>query len=236
MYTIIATLVMTHITIICVTLFLHRSQAHRSIHFHPAVSHFMRLWLWLTTGMNTKEWVAVHRKHHQASDTPADPHSPKIYGIWRVLFGGAFLYVQSKKDPEVMKLGVGTPNDWIERKIYTPHPYAGILLMLVIDLVLFGLAGFIVWGVQMIWIPFWAAGVINGLAHWVGYRNYDVKDTSRNLYPIAFWIGGEELHNNHHGDGASAKFSKRWYEFDIGWMWFRILEIFNLAWRRQEHV
>jgi len=227
---------MTHITIICVTLFLHRSQAHRSIHFHPVVSHFMRLWLWLTTGMNTKEWVAVHRKHHQASDTPADPHSPKIYGIWRVLFGGAFLYVQSKKDPEVMKLGVGTPNDWVERKIYTPHPYAGILLMLVIDLVLFGLAGFIVWGVQMIWIPFWAAGVINGLAHWVGYRNYDVKDTSRNLYPIAFWIGGEELHNNHHGDGASAKFSKRWYEFDIGWMWFRILETFNLAWRRQEHV
>ncbi len=196
----------------------------------------MRLWLWLTTGMNTKEWVAVHRKHHQASDTPADPHSPKIYGIWRVLFAGAFLYVQSKKDPEVMKLGVGTPNDWIERKIYTPHPYAGILLMLVIDLVLFGLAGFIVWGVQMIWIPFWAAGVINGLAHWVGYRNYDVKDTSRNLYPIAFWIGGEELHNNHHGDGTSAKFSKRWYEFDIGWMWFRILETFNLAWRRQEHV
>ncbi len=227
---------MTHITIICVTLFLHRSQAHRSIHFHPAVSHFMRFWLWLTTGMNTKEWVAVHRKHHQASDTPADPHSPKIYGIWRVLFGGAFLYVQSKKDPEVMKLGVGTPNDWIERKIYTPHPYAGILLMLVIDLVLFGLAGFIVWGVQMIWIPFWAAGVINGLAHWIGYRNYDVKDTSRNLYPIAFWIGGEELHNNHHGDGASAKFSKRWFEFDIGWMWFRILETFNLAWRRQEHV
>lgn len=226
---IIYTLVMVQVTIACVTLYLHRGQAHRSVQFHPAVNHFFRFWLWLTTGMNTKEWVAVHRKHHQASDTPSDPHSPQIYGIWRVLFGGAFLYVKAKNDPEVMKLGVGTPNDWIEENLYTPHPFAGILLMLVIDLLFFGLAGLLVWGVQMLWIPFWAAGVINGLAHWVGYRNYDVKDTSRNLYPLAIWIGGEELHNNHHGDGASAKFSKNWYEFDIGWFYIKVLEKLKLA-------
>lgn len=229
MIELIATLVMTHITILCVTLYLHRSQAHRSVTFHPVVAHFMRLWLWLTTGMNTKEWVAVHRKHHQASDTPADPHSPQIYGIWRVLFGGALLYVKAKRDPEVMKLGVGTPNDWIEENVYTPHPIGGILLMLVIDLAVFGPIGFIVWGVQMLWIPFWAAGVINGLAHWVGYRNYDVKDTSRNLLPIGIWIGGEELHNNHHGNGASPKLSLKWYEFDEGWMWIRILKKLKLV-------
>ena len=221
---------MVQITIACVTLYLHRSQAHRAVSFHPAVAHFMRFWLWLTTGMVTKEWVAIHRKHHQAADTESDPHSPRVYGIWRVLFGGAFLYHAASKDTEMIeKLGQGTPNDWIERKLYTPHSRLGILLMLVIDLVLFGPWGFVVWGVQMIWVPFFAAGVINGAAHWWGYRNYDVKDTSRNLWPIAFWIGGEELHNNHHGDGASAKFSKRWWEFDIGWMYIRILEFFRLA-------
>ena len=229
MTTLIYTLVMVQITIACVTLYLHRGQAHRAVQYHPAVSHFMRFWLWLTTGMNTREWVAVHRKHHQASDTPGDPHSPQIYGIWTVLFKGAMLYVKAKNDPEVLKLGAGTPNDWIERKVYTPHPYGGILLMLVIDLLFFGPVGLLVWGVQMIWIPFWAAGVINGLAHWWGYRNYKVKDTSRNLTPIAFWIGGEELHNNHHGDGAAAKFSKKWYEFDIGWMYIKILKLFRLA-------
>jgi len=189
----------------------------------------MRCWLWLTTGMNTREWVAVHRKHHQASDTETDPHSPRIYGIWRVLFGGALLYVKAKQDPEVMKLGVGTPDDWIERRVYTPHPFGGIVIMLVIDLVLFGPIGLIVWGVQMLWIPFWAAGVINGLAHWVGYRNYDVKDTSRNLWPLGIWIGGEELHNNHHGEGASAKFSKKWWEFDIGWFYIKVLTMLGLA-------
>ncbi len=223
------TLVMVQITIACVTLYLHRSQAHKAVTFHPAVAHFMRFWLWMTTGMNTKEWVAVHRKHHQASDTPTDPHSPQIYGIWTVLFKGALLYVKAKQDPEVMKLGVGTPNDWMENKVYTPHPFLGILLMLVIDLLFFGPIGLIVWGVQMLWIPFWAAGVINGLAHWWGYRNYDVKDTSRNILPIAFWIGGEELHNNHHGEGASAKFSRKWYEFDIGWFYIKVLEKLKLA-------
>ena len=229
MTTIIATLVMTHITILCVTLYLHRSQSHRSVEFNPVIAHFMRFWLWLTTGMVTKEWVAVHRKHHQAADTPADPHSPKIYGIRRVLFGGAFLYMKSRQDPEVMKLGIGTPNDWIERKLYTPYPWLGILSMLVIDLVLFGPVGLIVWGVQMIWIPLWAAGVINGLAHWWGYRNYDVNDTSRNLMPWGVWIGGEELHNNHHGNGSNPKLSLRWFEFDIGWFYIRLLEKLHLA-------
>jgi stearoyl-CoA desaturase (delta-9 desaturase) len=190
----------------------------------------MRLWLWLTTGMNTREWVAVHRKHHQASDTPADPHSPQIYGIWRVLFGGAFLYAKAKKNKIMIKeLGHGTPNDWIERTIYTPHPLIGIFLMLIIDLVLFGPVGVIVWGIQMLWIPFWAAGVINGLAHWWGYRNTETNDTSRNLVPWAFWIGGEELHNNHHSNGSSAKFSQKFWEFDIGWLYIRILKTLGLA-------
>jgi stearoyl-CoA desaturase (delta-9 desaturase) len=190
----------------------------------------MRFWLWLTTGMITKEWVAIHRKHHQRSDQEGDPHSPQIYGIWRVLFGGARLYVQAAKNKILLEeLGTGTPNDWIEEHLYTPHSRLGILIMLIIDLALFGPVGFVVWGVQMLWIPFWAAGVINGLSHWWGYRNTDTKDTSRNLWPWAVWIGGEELHNNHHADGASAKFKQRWYEIDIGWIYILILEFFNLA-------
>ena len=226
----IYTLVMVQITIACVTLYLHRSQAHRAVSFHPAVNHFMRFWLWMTTGMITKEWVAIHRAHHQHSDTERDPHSPKQHGIWRVLFGGAFLYHKASKNKILVRdLGHGTPNDWIEENLYTPHSRLGIFLMLIIDLVLFGFWGLIVWGIQMIWIPFWAAGVINGAAHWWGYRNYDVKDTSRNLWPWAFWIGGEELHNNHHGNGASAKFSKQWFEFDIGWQYIKILRFLRLA-------
>lgn len=227
---ILYTLVMTHITILCVTLYLHRSQTHRAVAFHPAVNHVMRFWLWLTTGMVTKQWVAIHRKHHQASDTEADPHSPQIYGIWRVLFGGAFLYHKASKDRVMIeKLGVGTPDDWIEENLYTPHSRLGILLMLIINLFLFGPWGFVVWGVQMIWIPFWAAGVVNGLAHWVGYRNTDTKDTSRNIIPIGIVIGGEELHNNHHADGANAKFKQRWWEFDEGWMWIKLLTALRLA-------
>jgi stearoyl-CoA desaturase (delta-9 desaturase) len=227
---ILYTLVMVQITIACVTLYLHRSQAHRAVAFHPVVEHFMRFWLWLTTGMVTKQWVAIHRKHHQAADTEHDPHSPKQHGIWRVLFGGAFLYHRASKNKlMISELGHGTPNDWIEEKLYTPHSRLGILLMLIIDLLLFGPWGFVVWGVQMLWVPFWAAGVINGAAHWWGYRNYDVADTSRNLWRKAFWIGGEELHNNHHGEGASAKFSRKSGEFDIGWMYIKILERFGLA-------
>ncbi len=227
---ILYTLVMTHITILCVTLYLHRSQTHKAVTFHPAVSHFMRFWLWLTTGMVTKQWVAIHRKHHQASDTLADPHSPQIYGIWRVLFGGAFLYHEASKDKDMVNtLGVGTPSDWMEHHVYTPHSRLGISILLLLSLALFGWVGAIVWLVQMIWIPFWAAGVINGLAHWIGYRNTDTKDTSRNLIPIAFVIGGEELHNNHHADGANASFKQRWFEFDEGWMWIKVLSYFKLA-------
>lgn len=221
---------MTHITIMCVTLYLHRCQAHRAVSFHPAVTHFMRFWLWLTTGMVTKQWVAIHRKHHQRSDQEGDPHSPQVYGIWRVLFGGAFLYHAASKDTEMVnKLGVGTPDDWMERNVYSTHSRLGIMLLLIINLSLFGLWGWLIWGIQMIWIPFWAAGVINGLAHWVGYRNYDTKDTSRNLGPFGVWIGGEELHNNHHGDGTNANFRTKWYEIDIGWVYIRLLEFFNLA-------
>ena len=221
---------MVQITIACVTLFLHRSQAHRAVQFHPVVEHFMRFWLWLTTGMVTKQWVAIHRKHHQKSDQEGDPHSPQIYGIWRVLFKGWILYHDASKDLDMVeKLGIGTPDDWIERKLYTPHSRIGILLMLVIDLVLFGPMGLVVWGIQMIWIPLWAAGVINGLSHWWGYRNTDTKDTSRNLWPWGIWIGGEELHNNHHADGANAKFKQRWFEIDIGWIYIQILSTLGLA-------
>ena len=223
-------LIATHLTIVSVTLYLHRSQAHHSVRFHPAIEHAFRFWLWFTTGMVTREWVAVHRKHHQAADTPADPHSPKIYGIWRVLFGGALLYVQAKQDTDMVdSLGRGCPTDWVERNLYSARPTLGIGILLVLNTLMFGWWGPVIWGIQMIWIPFWAAGVINGAAHWWGYRNYAVKDTSRNLVPLGIWIGGEELHNNHHGDGASAKFSRRWWEFDIGWMYIRILSALRLA-------
>lgn len=234
MFIIISTLVMVQITIACVTLYLHRSQAHRGVMFHPAVEHFMRFWLWLTTGMVTEEWVAVHRKHHQKSDQAGDPHSPQIYGIWRVLFGGAFLYHEASKDRiMIANLSTGTPEDWVERHVYRPHSKLGVMIMLAIDLLVFGWWGLLVWGVQMIWIPLWAAGVINGLSHWWGYRNTDTKDTSKNLYPLAIWIGGEELHNNHHADGANAKFSQKWYEVDIGWIYIKILEKLKLAQIRQ---
>jgi len=224
------TLVMVQITIACVTLYLHRSQTHRAVQFHPAVNHIMRAWLWLTTGMVTRQWVAIHRKHHQRSDQEGDPHSPQIYGIWRVLFGGAFLYHSTSKDTAMIdSLSKDCPDDWIERNLYTPHSRFGILLMLVIDLLLFGPWGLVVWGIQMIWIPLWAAGVVNGIGHWWGYRNTDTKDTSRNIIPWAVWIGGEELHNNHHSDGANAKFSQKWYEFDLGWMYICILRFFKLA-------
>ena len=221
---------MVQITIACVTLYLHRSQAHRGVTFNPVVEHFMRAWLWLTTGMVTEEWVAVHRRHHQRSDTPGDPHSPQIYGIWTVFFKGAFLYKQAARDRVMIaQLSTGTPDDWIERHVYRKHSALGLLLMLAIDLILFGAWGLVVWAIQMIWVPLWATGVINGLAHWVGYRNTATKDTSRNLTPVAIWIGGEELHNNHHSDGASPKFSQKWWEFDIGWMYIRILETLGLA-------
>jgi len=223
-------LVVTHITILCVTLFLHRAQAHRGVTFHPAVSHFMRFWLWMTTGMVTKQWVAIHRKHHRYSDQEGDPHTPHVYGIWRVLFKGAFLYHDASKDKDMVNsYGVGTPDDWIENNVYTKHSKLGVSLMMIINILLFGWVGLLIWGIQMIWIPFWAAGVVNGIGHWVGYRNGTTKDQSRNISPWGIIIGGEELHNNHHLNPASPKLSRRWFEFDIGWMWLTILDKFKLA-------
>jgi stearoyl-CoA desaturase (delta-9 desaturase) len=230
MQTILYTLIVTHITIACVTMFLHRSQAHRGVEFHPVISHFMRFWLWMTTGQITKQWVAVHRKHHRFTEADGDPHSPHVYGFWRVLFKGAFLYHSASKDSGmVQQYGAGTPDDWMEQNLYTRHSRIGILLMLLIDILLFGWAGFIVWGIQMIWIPFWAAGVINGLGHWWGYRNGETKDQSRNIMPWGILIGGECLHNNHHLEPGNPRLSRRWFEFDIGWLYIRTLVIFRLA-------
>jgi len=230
MIEIIATLVMTHITIVCVTLYLHRCQAHKGIEFHPILSHFMRFWLWLTTGMITRQWVAIHRKHHRFSDQEGDPHSPHVHGFWNILGRGVMYYVREGKNTQTMiSYGKGTPNDWIERKLYTPYNFYGILLMLVIDLLFFGPWGLLVWGIQLAWIPFWAAGVINGVGHWFGYKNGDTRDCSKNIVPWGVLIGGEELHNNHHIDPADPKLSRRWFEFDIGWMWFTIFKTVGLA-------
>ncbi|ETF00256.1 aminotransferase [Advenella kashmirensis W13003] len=227
---ILVTLVLTHITIAAVTIYLHRSQAHRGLDLHPIVSHFFRFWLWMTTGMVTREWVAIHRKHHAKCEREGDPHSPIIYGIDRVLWRGAELYRQEAANEETIKrFSHGTPNDWMERNVYSRHTTLGIFAMLVIDLLLFGAIGLTVWAVQMAWIPFWAAGVVNGLGHYIGYRNFSSPDTSTNLFPIGIIIGGEELHNNHHAYGTSAKFSSKWYEFDIGWGYIRILQALRLA-------
>ena len=229
MIELIYVLVMTHITIVCVTVFLHRGQAHRGLIFNPILSHFMRFWLWLTTGQITKQWVAIHRKHHRFTEQEGDPHSPHVHGFWRVLFKGAVLYHTASKDTEmVQQYGVGTPDDWIERTLYTPHSRLGILLMLVIDLVLFGLLGLLVWGIQMIWIPFWAAGVINGIGHWWGYRNGETKDHSRNIVPWDIIVGGECLHNNHHLDPANPRLSRRWFEFDAGWFYIQLFRVTGL--------
>lgn len=226
----VALLVMTQITIFCVTIYLHRCQAHRALELHPAVSHFFRFWLWMTTGMVTKEWTAIHRKHHAKVETSDDPHSPQVEGIWRVLFHGAELYRKESRNKETLeRYGQGTPDDWMERHVYKAHSAMGIMLMMAIDLALFGTIGLAIWAVQMAWIPFWAAGVVNGVAHYIGYRNFECADASRNISPIAFFIGGEELHNNHHTYATSAKFSVKWWEFDIGWMVIRILQCFGLA-------
>lgn len=224
-------LVLTHITIVAVTLYLHRCQAHRSLELHPLVSHFFRFWLWLTTGMVTREWAAVHRKHHAKSETEEDPHSPQVHGIWSVLFCGAAHYVRARRDQETIeRYGYGAPDDWVERKIYTPHCRLGVTLMAFVNVGLFGLVpGMLVWLVQMVWIPFWAAGVINGIGHFWGYRNFQPQDESRNIVPLGVVIGGEELHNNHHAFPTSAQFSNRWYEFDIGWVYIRLLKASGLA-------
>ncbi len=227
---VIFTLVTTHITIAAVTIFLHRCQAHRALDLHPAVSHFFRFWLWLTTGMVTREWAAVHRKHHARCETPDDPHSPQTRGLNKVLFEGVELYREAAADKQLVeKFGHGTPNDWIEKHLYTPHTTIGIYLTLVIDVLLFGALGISVFAVQMLWIPVFAAGVVNGIGHFWGYRNFDCVDASTNIFPWGILIGGEELHNNHHSFATSAKLSAKWYEFDIGWMYIRILSMLGLA-------
>ena len=227
---VLVALALTHVTIVSVTLFLHRAQAHRALDMHPALAHFFRFWLWLTTGMITKEWVAVHRKHHAKCETEDDPHSPHYKGIGKVLLEGAELYGEEAGRKETLEsFGHGTPDDWLERRVYTPHNYLGITLMMVLDLALFGVYGIIIWAVQMAWIPFWAAGVINGLGHWWGYRNYETTDGSTNLGPVGMLIGGEELHNNHHAFPSSAKFSLKRWEFDIGWMYLSVFRGLRLV-------
>jgi stearoyl-CoA desaturase (delta-9 desaturase) len=227
---IVVTLVLTHITIAGVTIFLHRHQAHRALDLHPIPSHFFRFWLWLTTGMVTKEWAAIHRKHHARCETEDDPHSPQTRGIKKVLWEGAELYRAEAKNQETLdKYGHGTPDDWLERHVYSKRNTWGIVLMLAIDLALFGPIGLTMWAVQMMWIPFFAAGIINGVGHYWGYRNFDSDDASRNIVPWGIIIGGEELHNNHHAYASSARLSSKWYEFDIGWLYIRLMEMAGLA-------
>jgi stearoyl-CoA desaturase (delta-9 desaturase) len=228
---VVAALALTHITIAAVTIYLHRCQAHRALELHPVISHFFRLWLWLTTGMVTGEWAAIHRKHHAKCETVDDPHSPQIHGINKVLWAGVFLYVKESYNQETMeRYGHGTPDDWLEKNFYRRFSYAGVFVLLAVNGLIFGIVpGILVWLVQIAWIPFWAAGVINGVGHFYGYRSYDVTDASTNIVPWGILIGGEELHNNHHAYASSAKLSSKWYEFDIGWMYICILEALGLA-------
>jgi len=228
---VMVTLVLTHVSIAAVTIYLHRHQAHRALNLHPLASHFFRLWLCMTTGMVTKEWAAVHRKHHAKCETTDDPHSPRIYGINRVLWAGVFLYARETHNRATLeRYGHGTPDDWLERNVYSSPAKLGLFAMGLINIILFGVVpGLLILAVQIVWIPFWAAGVINGIGHYWGYRNWSSADASTNIFPLGILIGGEELHNNHHAFGSSAKLSNRWYEFDIGWMYIRILDMLGLA-------
>ena len=229
------TLVTTHITIAAVTIFLHRAQAHRALELHAIPSHFFRFWLWVGTGMQTKEWVAIHRKHHAKCETPDDPHSPQTRGLDTVMWRGAELYRAEAKNPETLqKFGHGTPNDWVERNVYSRFGWQGVGLMLILNLALFGAAGAAVWAVQMVWIPFWAAGIVNGVGHYWGYRNFEAQDASTNLSPWGILIGGEELHNNHHTYPTSAKFSVKPYEFDIGWVYISLMK--KIGWATVKKV
>jgi stearoyl-CoA desaturase (delta-9 desaturase) len=226
----LVTLVLTQITIASVTIFLHRHQAHRALDLHPVSSHFFRFWLWLATGIVTKEWASIHRKHHAKCETAEDPHSPVILGIRKVLLQGYELYRKEAANPETLtRYGHGTPDDWLEHKLYSRHSMLGIALMLIIDVLLFGPIGLTIWAVQMAWIPVNAAGIINGAGHYWGYRNFQCADASTNIIPWGLFIGGEELHNNHHAYASSAKLSNKWYELDIGWLYIRILETLRLA-------
>ena len=226
---VLVALILTHITIAAVTIFLHRHQAHRALDLHPLVSYFFRFWLWLTTGMITKEWVAIHRKHHAKVETEHDPHSPQIMGINKVMLEGVELYKKEAKNIEtLMGYGHETPDDWLERKLFSHNNY-GLTLMFIVDFVLFGFIGITIWAIQMAWIPFFAAGVINGVGHWRGYRNFESPDASTNIVPWGILIGGEELHNNHHAFASSAKFSSKWWEFDLGWGYIRVLQGLGFA-------
>ena len=223
-------LVLTHITIVSVTLYLHRHSAHRALDLHPAVQHFFRFWLWMTTGMTTKAWTAIHRKHHAKCEQAEDPHSPQTHGLKKVMWQGAELYRAEARNPDTLsRYGHGTPSDWMERHVYERHSVLGVSLMLIIDMALFGALGAALWAVQMAWIPFWAAGVINGVGHFWGYRNFEAQDASTNVSPWGLIVGGEELHNNHHTYPTSAKFSVKPYEFDIGWMYITVLNKLGLA-------
>ena len=227
---ILFTLAMTHVTMISVTVFLHRHQAHRALDLHPIASHFFRLWLWMTTGQVTKEWASIHRKHHAKCETAEDPHSPQIYGIKKVLMQGAELYrVESKNAETMAKYGHGTPDDWLERNLYSRFSWQGVGLLMIIDLMLFGIGGLAVWAMQMAWTPITAAGVVNGLGHFWGYRNFEAPDASTNISPWGIIIAGEELHNNHHTYPTSAKLSVKPYEFDIGWMYISLMQMAGLA-------
>lgn len=224
------TLLMTHLTIVSVTIYLHRYSAHRALELNAGLKHFFRFWLWLTTAQNTREWTAIHRKHHAKCETPDDPHSPVHKGLGTVLRKGAELYREEAHNEETLRIyGKNCPDDWIERNLYTRFKLGGIALMAVIDLLLFGTIGITIWAIQMMWIPFWAAGVVNGLGHAVGYRNFECRDAATNLVPWGIIIGGEELHNNHHTYPNSAKLSVRRWEFDMGWMWIRLLSLLRLA-------
>jgi stearoyl-CoA desaturase (Delta-9 desaturase) len=224
------TLITTHITISAVTIFLHRAQSHRALDLHPVVAHFFRFWLWIGTGMVTKEFVAIHRKHHAKCETEDDPHSPQTRGIKALLLTGVELYRAESRNTETLaKYGLGTPDDWIERNLYSRFTWQGVGLMLILNLLLFGALGAVVWAVQMVWIPWWATGVINGIGHWWGYRNFEAPDASRNVSPWGILIGGEELHNNHHTYPTSAKFSVKPYEFDVGWLYISVLSKLGLA-------
>jgi len=227
----IVALALTHITIAAVTIYLHRCQAHRALDLHPLPAHFFRFWLWLTTGQVTKEWAAIHRKHHARVETPEDPHSPQQLGINRVLWAGVFLYVKEGRNQDTLdRYGHGTPDDWVERNVYSKYTLTGIILMGLVDLALFGIVpGLAILAVQLVWIPFWAAGVINGVGHYWGYRSWDTPDASTNIVPMGLLIGGEELHNNHHAYATSAKFSTKWYEIDLGWLYIRLLAALGLA-------
>lgn len=220
---------LTHVTIVSVTLYLHRHSAHNSLDLNPVLAHFFRFWLWLTTSIVTKEWTAIHRKHHATCETENDPHSPVVKGLRKVVFEGAELYAEAATPETLERFGQRTPQDWVERKVYTPHKHLGITLMALIDLMLFGVNGIWTWAVQMMWIPVWAAGVINGVGHFFGYRNYECADNARNIFPLAILVGGEELHNNHHTYPNSSKLSRRWFEIDIGWGYIRLFQLFGLA-------